>query len=229
MKLLFFDMEFANGKVPGSIYSLGYLMTDEHFNVIRETTDILINPDSTWNEYVAANILAYPKEEVEGAPLFPALYPAIRALFEEADMTVGFAVNNDLSALRKNCERYGLEPFRFRALDMERLCRKQSEHKEAHGLGGYTKAWCGEEPDHRHRSDGDALATMMLFRAICHAKHATPEMMLTVYPECCISSLATAKRAQKSAIKKRHRRRGRSGSKEATLTGTRSKNAETVL
>lgn len=201
--MLFFDMEFANGKVPGSIYSLGYLMTDENFEVIREPSDILMNPDSEWNEYVESHILAYPKETVESAPKFPALYESLRALFEEADIAVGFAVNNDIRALRKNCERYGLEPIRFRALDMEKLCRKQEEHKAAHGLGGYVGAWCGEEPDNRHRSDGDALATMMLFRAICQAKHATAEMMLTVYPECCTSSLSVAKKVQKPAVKKK--------------------------
>ncbi len=215
MKMLFFDMEFANGKVPGSIYSLGYLMTDENFNVIREASDILMNPDATWNEYVEANILAYPKETVEAAPKFPELYDSLRALFAEADIAVGFAVSNDLRALRKNCERYGLEPFRFRAFDMEKLCRKQEEHKEAHGLGGYVTAWCGEEPDNRHRSDGDALATMMLFRAICQAKHATPEMMLTVYPECGTSSLSTAKKVKKQPVK---RRRRRSRSKKSTET-----------
>ena len=35
MKLLFFDMEFANGKVPGSIYSFGYtLLVGTIFNLI---------------------------------------------------------------------------------------------------------------------------------------------------------------------------------------------------
>lgn len=204
--MLFFDMEFANGKIPGSIYSLGYLMTDEDFTVVRQPTDILMNPDAPWNEYVESHILAYPKEMVEAAPRFPELYESIRELFSQADIAVGFAVNNDLRALRKNCERYGLEPIRFRALDMEKLCRKQEEHKEAHGLGGYVSAWCGEEPDNRHRSDGDALATMMLFRAVCQAKHATPDMMLTVYPECCASSLATAKKVQKRPSKRVRRR-----------------------
>ena len=72
MRFLFFDMEFANGQVPGSIYSFGYLVTDEEFEVLEEGTDILINPECTGNEYVEQNILAYPKEEVEAAPAFPA-------------------------------------------------------------------------------------------------------------------------------------------------------------
>ena len=184
VKLLFFDMEFADGKVPGSIYSLGYVMTDEDFAVLVPPTDLLINPESTWNEYVEQNILAYPKEEVETSPNFAARYEEIKALFAKADLAIGFSLNNDIRALRKDCERYGLPVIEFASFDTERLCRMMEEHKDAHGLGGYVQAWCGEEPDHRHRSDGDALATMMLFRAVCNAKHVTPEMMVLAYPEC---------------------------------------------
>jgi len=189
-------MEFADGRVPGSIYSFGYVMTDEEFAVIRPQTDLLIHPDSTWNEYVLENILAYPKEEVEAAPKFPARYEALKALFAEADLAVGFAVNNDTRAIKKDCERYGLPPIAFRTLDMEKLCRRMDEHREAHGLAGCVRAWCGEEPDHQHRSDGDAYATMMLLRAICRAKHVTPEMLVTVYPECCAASVTPPKTAR---------------------------------
>jgi DNA polymerase III epsilon subunit-like protein len=109
-------------------------------------------------------------------------------------VAVGFAVANDVRALRKNCERYGLAPLRFRAFDTERLCRLLEEHREVRGLGNCVVAWCGEEPENRHRSDGDALATMMLLRAICKAKHATPEMLLTAYPACLSSSLQSPKK-----------------------------------
>ena len=206
MKLIFFDMEFADGKVPGSIYSFGYTVTDEAFEILVPPTDLLINPESTWNEYVEKNILAYPKEEVESAPSFAERYGELRALFEDADLAVGFSLSNDLRALRKDCERYGLPMIEFSTFDTERLCRMMEEHKGAHGLGGYVQAWCGEEPDHRHRSDGDALATMMLFRAICNAKHVTPEMMALAYPECS----AAYREPQKKTLKKgRHRRNGR--------------------
>ena len=211
MKILFFDMEFANGKIPGSIYSLGYLVTDEQFNLLQGPTDLLINPDAEWNEYVEKNILAYPKAEVEVAPKFPAVYDEVCALFEECDLAVGFAVNNDVRALRHNCERYGLPQIRYRAFDTERLCRMLDEHKDAHGLGGYFTAWCGEGPDNRHRSDGDADATMRLFAAICKAKHVTPEMMTVAFPECLQSSIAaTAKPAKRAA----QRGTGRAGEKK---------------
>ena len=211
MKLLFFDMEFADGRVPGSVYSFGYLVTNEEFEILVPPTDLLINPESTWNEYVEQNILAYPKEEVEAAPSFLYSYPQLKALFEEVDLAIGFSLNNDIRALRKDCERYGLPMISFASFDTERLCRMLEEHKDAHGLGGYVEAWCGKIPDHRHRSDGDAYATMLLFRAICIAKHATPEMMQLAYPECA----GSANEEKKPMKKGRRRRRGRSGKKHS--------------
>ena len=198
MKILFFDMEFANGKVPGSIYSIGYLVTDENFEILQEPTDLLINPDCEWNEYVEQNILAYPREQVEAAPKFPMVYDEVAELFEDVDFAVGFAVNNDVRALRKNCERYDLSQIRYSAFDTERLCRLMDEHREARGLGGCYTAWCGEAPANQHRSDGDALATMLLFRKICEVKHVTPEMMRLAFPECLHSSVQTP---QKTAPK----------------------------
>ena len=93
-------MEFANGKIGGSVFSFGYLMTDEEFNILTPPADICINPDCEWNEYVAKNILAYPMETIEASPLFPECYENIRALFAEADIAVGFSVSNDVAGQR---------------------------------------------------------------------------------------------------------------------------------
>ncbi len=203
MKLLFFDMEFANGQVPGSVYSFGYVLTDEELSILYGPSDILINPDAPFNEYVAERILAYPMEQVEAAPAFPALYEQIKALFDGADMAIGFSVNNDVRELKRDCARYGLEPIRYSYFDVERLCRLQEEHKEAHGLAGYCAAWCGEAPDNQHRSDGDALATMQLFRAVCRAKHVTPDMMIEAYPECVGTTVEQEKGGARSAGKQK--------------------------
>lgn len=216
MKLLFFDMEFANGKVPGSIYSIGYVMTDEQFEIVRPQTDLLINPDSTWNDYVAKNILAYPMETVEAAPKFPEVYEELKELFDEADIAVGFSVSNDTRALKKDCERYGLEPISFFHFDTERLCRMMEEHKNAHGLSGYVRAWCGIDPEHQHRSDGDAYATMLLMRAVCEAKHVDPEMMVDAYPECVGESVTRERlRTAHQGRRDRRPRRRRGGAKKS--------------
>lgn len=213
MRFLFFDMEFANGQVPGSIYSLGYVITDEEFCVLEEPRDLLIDPECQWNAYVEQNILAYPKEKVEEAPSFPEVYGEVRALFDSVDVAVGFSVSNDNRALQKDCERYGLEALSYRHFDVEKLCRMQEEHKEAHGLSGYYAAWCGEAPDHQHRSDGDAVATMELLKKICTVNHVTAEMIVTAYPECVGDSSRPAKKREVQA-KKPRRRRGRRGGKQ---------------
>ena len=194
MKILFFDMEFANGRVPGSIYSIGYLVTNENFKILKKPTDLLINPDATWNTYVERNILAYPKAQVEAAPKFPAHYKKIKRLFAQVNLAVGFAVNNDVGALRQDCARYGLEFFPFRHFDTEKLCKLMDENRQARGLEGCVRAWCGETPENRHRSDGDAYATMLLMRGICRAKHVTPEMLVQAYPECLAVSMPEPRR-----------------------------------
>ncbi len=175
MKLLFFDMEFANGKVPGSVYSFGYVLTNGKFKLLEPQTDLLMNPECEWNNYVRSHILAYPMRTVRAASPFSAYYRRIKRLLRRADLVVGFAVKNDTTALFKDCERYGLKPIPFDCLDLEPLCKQLKDHPQAHGLDGYVRAYCGIEPENRHRSDGDAYASMLLLRAICEQKQISPK------------------------------------------------------
>ena len=189
MKILFFDMEFANGKIPGSIYSFGYVQTNAKFALTQPQTDILMNPECNFNDYVRKNILAYPMSVVKKASTFPAYHKRLKKLLCRSDLAVGFAVGNDTAALRHDCERYRLKAPVFQCLDLERLCKKFSDHKEAHGLSGCVEAWCGKIPEHQHRSDGDAYATMLLFRAVCEAKGLTPKTIAKQFPDCMIPSV----------------------------------------
>ena len=198
MRILFFDMEFADGKVPGSVFSFGYVMTDGNFKIKTPPTDILINPESTWTQYVKRNILAYPIEQVNAAPNFAAHYKKIKKLFAKADVAVGFAVTNDTSALRRDCLRYHLAPIEYRYFDAEPVCRSLGDYPRAMGLAKCVQAWCGEIPAHQHRSDGDAYATMRLMEAMCKKKHVTIDMMMEAYPECCGSTSPKCKGAKKT-------------------------------
>ena len=189
MKILFFDMEFANGKIPGSIYSFGYVETNGKFRLIQPQTDVLMNPECNFNDYVRTHILAYPMETVRQASTFPAYYKRLKKLLCRANLVVGFAANNDTAALLHGCERYGLKPPVFQCLDMERVCKKYPDHREARGLSGCVEAWCGKIPEHQHRSDGDAYATMLLFRAVCEAKGIAPKTAAKVFADCMIPSV----------------------------------------
>lgn len=215
IRILFFDMEFANGKVKGSVYSIGYMITDEEFRILTPPTDLLIAPECEWNDYVKEHILAYPIEEVEAAPAFSACYEQISALFSSVDVAVGFSVSNDVRALRADCVRYALPVLTYRWFDVERLCRKMEEHKDAHGLDGYFAAWCNGVPDHRHRSDGDAYATARVMEAICREKRVDAQMIFTAYPECGgVASETEKKKPGANARGGAHaRRRHRGGTK----------------
>lgn len=216
IRILFFDMEFANGKVKGSVYSLGYLITDGEFRVLTPTTDLLIAPECEWNGYVREHILSYPLEEVETAPAFPARYAQISELFSSVDIAVGFSVGNDVRALRADCVRYELPVLTYRWFDVERLCKRMEEHKEAHGLDGYFRAWCGGEPDHRHRSDGDAYATARVMEAICREKRVDAQMLIAAYPECAGTASENEKKKRPANGRKAHHRRRHRGTKKKT-------------
>lgn len=235
MKILFFDMEFANGKIQGSIYSFGYVQTNGKFKLTQPQTDILMNPECNFNDYVRSHILAYPMATVREASTFPAYYKRLKKLLCHADLAVGFAVGNDTAALLHDCERYGLKPPVFKCLDMERVCKKYPDHREARGLSGCVEAWCGKIPEHQHRSDGDAFATMLLFRAVCEAKGIAPKAAAKVFADCMIPSVPPAPKKKKGAEepesgdsakpqasgKRRRRRRRRPAANLAqTATGT---------
>ena len=189
MKILFFDMEFANGKIPGSVYSFGYVRTDRKFRLTEPQTDLLINPDCEWNDYVRRNILAYQMSTVKQASLFPAYYKRMKKLLCKSDLVVGFAVKNDTTALRKACERYGLKPLSFRCLDLERVCRSLRDYPQAHGLDGYVRAYTGIDPANRHRSDGDAYATMLLLKGICEKHGVDVRDVAKIYAAAFTDSL----------------------------------------
>ena len=189
MKILFFDMEFANGKIPGSVYSFGYVRTDRKFRLTEPQTDLLINPDCEWNDYVRRNILAYQMSTVKQASLFPAYYKRMKKLLCRSDLVVGFAVKNDTTALRKACERYGLKPLSFRCLDLERVCRSLRDYPQAHGLDGYVRAYTGIDPANRHRSDGDAYATMLLLKGICEKHGVDVRDVAKIYAAAFTDSL----------------------------------------
>lgn len=189
MNILFFDMEFANGKIPGSVYSFGYVRTNGKFKLTEPQTDLLMNPECEWNEYVRHRILAYPMQLVKDASPFPRYYKRICKLLRRADLVVGFAVSNDTAALRKDCLRYGLKPPVFQCLDLERICRKLPLHKEARGLSGCVEAWCRFIPENQHRSDGDAYATMLLLKAVCSEIGIKPKELKKKFPDCMIPSI----------------------------------------
>lgn len=80
MKYLFFDIECANCfDRKGKIFSFGYVLTDEKFNVLEPREDILVDPDAPFDWYVAKKMMAYDKKEFRTKPRFDRIYPRIKS------------------------------------------------------------------------------------------------------------------------------------------------------
>lgn len=167
MKYLFFDTESANCRSNGNIFSFGYLITDELFNIVTPQEDIIINPRTRFDSYVKKHILAYKSEQIKNAPDFAAVYPRLREIMTaEGVICVGYGVENDLKFLNGDCARYGLEKIPARFYDVQTLIR-QAENRAFKKLSLEYAFYTGGADEHAHRSDADAYFTMCVAREIC--------------------------------------------------------------
>lgn len=222
MKYLFFDIECANCyNNCAKIFSLGYCITDENFNLLHDKEDVLINPKDRFDWYVAKKMMAYPREIFADHPPFPEFYERFREMFEDPDtVVIGYAVTNDVHFLQDDCKRYGLTPFTYRFYDVQQIYARQPENNTAKNLEDSLLSWCGLEPENLHRSDEDAYNTMLILKAIAayHGKNL-PEL-LEMYPDCggrtegFTMEYAWKKPEGESGTKKK-RRRGKKGKKDA--------------
>ena len=212
MKYLFFDIECANCyQNCAKIFSLGYVITDENFNILHDKEDVLINPRDRFDWYVAKKMMAYPREIFKDMPPFPDFYDRFREMFEDEDtMVVGYAVTNDVHFLHDDCKRYGLAPYTYKFYDVQQLYARQPVNNTAKNLEDSLLSWCNIEPENLHRSDEDAYNTMLIMKAIA-AYHGTniPGLM-EMFPDCAGSTENGAidyawKKPEGEKKKKRHR------------------------
>lgn len=212
MKYLFFDIECANCyNNCAKIFSLGYCITDENFNLLHDKEDVLINPRDRFDWYVAKKMMAYPRSIFADKPPFPEFYEFFREMFEDPEtVVIGYAVTNDVHFLQDDCRRYDLTPFTYRFYDVQQIYARQPENNTAKNLEDSLLSWCGIEPENLHRSDEDAYNTMLILKAIAayHGKNL-PEL-LEMYPDCGgrtegFTMEYAWKKPEGEAKKKRHR------------------------
>lgn len=186
MKYLFFDIECANCyNNCAKIFSLGYLITDEKFNVLHEKEDVLINPRDRFDWYVAKKMMAYPREIFKDQPPFPDFYNRFKEMFEDPEtIVIGYAVTNDVHFLHDDCKRYNLPLFSYRFFDVQQLYARQPVNNTAKNLEDSVLSWYGEEPENLHRSDEDAYNTMRIMKAIAAFHNTDLPGLIEMYPDC---------------------------------------------
>lgn len=167
MNYLFFDIECANcydGK--GKIYSFGYLICDQEFNMITPSSDILVNPDCKFDPYVKKHILAYPLKKIKESPKFDEVYNQIKWLMGKKDtICLGYGIENDTHFLADDCKRYGLKKIKAKIYDVQKLIVLALD-RPARKLGIEYGELVGEEEKGAHQSDVDAYRTMLLAKEI---------------------------------------------------------------
>lgn len=168
---LFFDCECANCfDGEGKICSLGYVLTDDEFNII-EKEDVVINPKCEFDWYILSPKnkcqLAYSKDYFRIQPDFAAYYKNIKKLFTTGNRKVfGFAVDGDVSFVNTACERAGVDYIQFAAMDLKPIL--ENEYKEKKKLA----EWCeflkiDISGFKAHRSVDDAEMTMLCCKELC--------------------------------------------------------------
>lgn len=213
MKYLFFDIECANCyNNCAKIFSLGYVITDEKFNILHEKEDVLINPRDRFDWYVAKKMMAYPREIFKDQPPFPDFYDRFKEMFEDPEtVVIGYAVTNDVHFLHDDCKRYGLAPLTYKFFDVQQLYARQPVNNTAKNLEDSVLAWCGEEPENLHRSDEDAYNTMRIIKAIAAFHNTDLPGIIEMFPDCGgethdgVINYAWKKPEGEAKKKKRHR------------------------
>ena len=190
MRYLFYDVECSNCfNGEGKICSFGYVITDEDFNVL-EKNDLVMNPASRFylrrKEGRPEIELAYSEEHFRAQPKFDKFYEKIKYMLEEPDQIVmGHSILNDVKHLAYQCKRYKFPCINYRFGDSQLIYKKFVQHGSGSQVG--LARICEEfdiHPEHLHRSDDDAWATMEFVKIICKQKHVSLYRLLSDNPEC---------------------------------------------
>ena len=177
---VFFDCECANTfDGVGKICSLGYVICDDDLNII-ESEDVVMNPECDFDWYLLSGKgdckLAYSKDYFRTKPNYEAYYKDIKKLFTTGNRYIaGFAVSNDVGFVNDACE---LPYIQFRAFDLERYLEHKYEKKQK------LVEWAEEfgvnvAKFQSHKSEDDAIMTMLCLKAECLRTGESIEEILT--------------------------------------------------
>ena len=183
MKYLFYDIESCSGNyTDGSLCSFGYCLTDENFNVLKKE-DILVNPAPKTFALLYGKKprihLAYEESEFRKAGKFPEHYEKIKSLFDDADLVIGYAVDNDVKYVNGNCDFYSLNRIKFSFIDVAMMYKIISGNKNLKKLEEVAANY--EIEYTAHRSDEDSYATMLILKKMLEEESLTLQGLLDKY------------------------------------------------
>lgn len=184
-KLLFFDCEFATSRGGvEKICEFGYVMVDETFKVIYKG-NLIINPNikrEEWDYRVVKKILTRKIDVYENRLFFPAYYPIIQKLINEADYILGHTISADVHALNCECERYNLSKPNFTFYDIKEFYKAYNSSKKDTSVENMLQE-LGISGDAKiHDAEADAYNTMLELKAILEKLEFSIEEMIEICP-----------------------------------------------
>lgn len=163
MRILSYDIESTTGShSDGSMCTFGYVISNENFDVI-EQKDIVMKPFT--RRYETRIKLHYEKEFIKKQPRFTTYYDEIKALFDSADLIIGFSVSNDVEFLNNACNLYKLPKITYNFADVQLLYKTVNKRPNMQGLEGIANELSIEYL--AHRSDEDARVTLLVLKHLC--------------------------------------------------------------
>ena len=205
---VFFDCECANTfDGVGKICSLGYVICDDDLNII-ESEDVVMNPECDFDWYLLSGKgdckLAYSKDYFRIKPNFESYYKDIKKLFTTGNRYIaGFAVSNDVGFVNDACERYDIPYIQFRAFDLERYLEHKYEKKQK--LVEWAQEFGVNVAKYQsHKSEDDAIMTMLCLKAECMRTGQSVEQILTSAEgkQCFVSNEQILEQAAERAYRR---------------------------
>lgn len=205
---VFFDCECANTfEGVGKICSLGYVICDDDLNII-ESEDVVMNPECDFDWYLLSGKgeckLAYSKDYFRIKPNYESYYKDIKKLFTTGNRYIaGFAVSNDVGFVNDACERYELPYIQFRAFDLERYLERKYGKKQK--LVEWAEEFGVNVAKYQsHKSEDDAIMTMLCLKAECMRTGQSVEAILTSREgkECFVSNEQILEQAAERAYRR---------------------------
>ena len=183
MKYLAFDIEAANGFNPASICSIGIVIADENFEILRKE-NLWINPRSKYNlNGTRPNVgidLHLDKKLLEKSPDFKGRYEEIKSLLTAPDTIVlGHAVDSDVRMLNAATKKYNLPCINFEFICSQLLYKCFKGDINVKGLDKIADE-LGLQFQ-QHYSDEDALMSMLTLKFLCQTTKKTVDELLKEY------------------------------------------------
>jgi DNA polymerase-3 subunit epsilon len=171
MQYLAIDLEACNRYVRGSVFSVGYVLADENFNVIKKE-DIIINPKCKFVAKFRKPIaFSVTKEQAEAAPTFAEQYEKIAALFQKDTIVLAHSANSDMFMLNEACKRARVPALKFKYICTQMIYSAIYDVMNGIGLDKAAEEM-GVSFTH-HKADDDALMALLLLKSCCEKMGCT--------------------------------------------------------